>query len=113
ENIGFHPVSEPHVDRVPLAEQGWQVSPRAACSSDPQHRLHKQPVIRAAAAPIARFAEAMRLHLRPLGVGQDKSFHPKLESRYALDVNRNSQQTLERATSPPLHGPVLRSCSIA
>jgi hypothetical protein len=77
-----------------LAQALTEPSPRAACSSDPQHRLHKQPVIRAAAAPIARFAQAVRFHLRPLGVGQDKSFHPKLESRYALDVNRNFQQTL-------------------
>ncbi|MDH2400136.1 hypothetical protein QCM77_09270, partial [Bradyrhizobium sp. SSUT18] len=41
-----------------------------------------------------------RLHLRPLGVRQNESLHPKLlselESRTFQSVNPESQQTLER-----------------
>jgi hypothetical protein len=36
--------------------------------------------------------EPMRLHLRPLGVRQHESFHPKLESQSSLGWNPNSQQ---------------------
>ena len=36
----------------------------------------------------------MRLHLRPLGVAQYESFHPKLESQPSLRRNPDSQQTL-------------------
>jgi hypothetical protein len=38
----------------------------------------------------------MRLHLRPLGVSQNESVHPKLESQPSPDENPESQQTLER-----------------
>jgi N-acyl homoserine lactone hydrolase len=37
----------------------------------------------------------MRLHLRPLGVGQYESFHPKLESQPAIRWNPESQQALD------------------
>jgi hypothetical protein len=48
----------------------------------------------------------MRLHLRPLGVGQYESFHPKLESQPAIRWNPESQQALEqdrkvRRRTPP------------
>ena len=36
----------------------------------------------------------MRLHLRPLGVGQYESFHPKLKSQPAIRWNPESQQAL-------------------
>jgi hypothetical protein len=36
----------------------------------------------------------MRLHLRPLGVSQNESVHPKLESQPSPDENPESQQTL-------------------
>ena len=36
----------------------------------------------------------MRLHLRPLGVAQNESVHPKLESQSSLNENPESQQTL-------------------
>jgi signal transduction histidine kinase len=39
----------------------------------------------------------MRLHLRPLGVSQNESIHPKLESQPTLDENPESQQTLVQA----------------
>jgi hypothetical protein len=36
----------------------------------------------------------MRLHLRPLGVSQNESFHPKLESQPSSNENPESQQAL-------------------
>jgi hypothetical protein len=36
----------------------------------------------------------MRLHLRPLGVRQHESFHPKLESQPSQSGNPDSQQAL-------------------
>ena len=39
----------------------------------------------------------MRLHLRPLGVSQHKSFHPKLESQTSQKWNPESQQALDHA----------------
>ncbi|WP_247408879.1 hypothetical protein, partial [Bradyrhizobium sp. 76] len=56
-------------------------------------------VVLAAAARISRLAKTMRLHLRPLGVSQNESVHPKLESQPSPDENPESQQTLERAKS--------------
>src|SRR3546814_8013251 len=38
----------------------------------------------------------MRFHLRPLGVSQHKSFHPKLESQTSSTWNPKSQQALEQ-----------------
>jgi hypothetical protein len=56
----------------------------------------KQAVILAAAAGIARLAETKRLHLRPLGVSQNESVHPELESQSSSHENPESQQTLVR-----------------
>src|SRR3546814_5046517 len=49
----------------------------------------------------------MRFHLRPLGVSQHKSFHPKLESQTSSTWNPKSQQALVKsvdAVDPSLHG---------
>ena len=96
ENIGFHPVAIPLEDGVPMAERGRQVAPRAASSRNPQHCLYKATVIRAAAAGVRRLPQAMRLHLRPLGVRQHKPLHPALEPHHAQAVNPKSQQALVR-----------------
>ena len=45
---------------------------------------------------VRRLAQAMRFHLRPLGVGQYKAVHPKLESQSRLQWNPESQQTRAR-----------------
>jgi hypothetical protein len=37
----------------------------------------------------------VRLYLRPLGVRQNESVHPELESQTAADENPKSQQTLD------------------
>src|SRR3954471_411670 len=82
ENVGFYPIAIPLEDGVPMAEHGRQVAPGAAGSRDPQHRLDEAAVIRAAAAGVRRLPQAMRLHLRPLGVSQHKSVHRGLKARY-------------------------------
>jgi hypothetical protein len=43
---------------------------------------------------VRRLTQAMRLHLRPLGVCQYESIHPKLESQPSLRSNPDSQQSL-------------------
>jgi len=54
----------------------------------------KDRIPSADATAIARLAEAKRLHLRPLGVSQNESVHPQLESQPGPDENPKSQQTL-------------------
>jgi hypothetical protein len=94
-DICLHPVAEPREHAVPVAERARQIAPGTASAGDPQHRLHKQPVILAATPGIARLAKTQRLHLRPLGVRQYESVHPKLESQLRSGENPESQQTLE------------------
>src|SRR3546814_17876899 len=48
------------------------------------------------ASRVRRLSQAMRFHLRPLGVSQHKSFHPKLESQTSSTWNPKSQQALEQ-----------------
>jgi site-specific DNA recombinase len=81
-------------DRVPLPEEGRQVAPRAARADDPQHRFEEAPVVASAASRVRRLTQTMRRHLRPLGVRQDESVHPKLESRPSPKRNPESQQAL-------------------
>ena len=94
ENIGFDPITVAFEHRVPVAEQTRQVPPRAPRSRDPQDRLKETPIVPAATPGVARLAKTMRFHLRPLGVAQNESFHPKLESRQTLKGNPESQQAL-------------------
>ena len=67
--------------------KGRQIPPGTAGSGNPQHGLDKQSVVLAAAAGIARLAKTKRLHLRPLGVSQNESVHPQLESQPSPDEN--------------------------
>jgi hypothetical protein len=92
----LRPVAEAREYAVPVAQRGRQIPPGAAGSGDPQYRLNKSSVVLAAAAGIARLAQTKRLHFRPLGVSQNESVHPKLESQPSPDENPESQQTLAR-----------------
>ncbi len=94
ENIGFDPITVSLEDRVPVAEEGWQVTPWTPRARDPQYRLDEEPVVAAASSGVGRLAQAMRFHSRPLGVRQHESFHPKLESQSSSRWNPKSQQTL-------------------
>src|SRR3954465_10526126 len=49
--------------------------------------LDKQAVVLAASPRITGLAQTTRLHLRPLGVGQNEAVHPKLESQPSLNEN--------------------------
>src|SRR3954453_19026686 len=93
-DTGLRPVAEAREYAVPVAQQGRQITPRAAGSGDPQDRLNKSSVVLAAAAGVAPLAKTKRLHLRPLGVSQNESVHSKLESQSSTDENPKSQQTL-------------------
>jgi hypothetical protein len=77
-----------------MPECARQIAPRTAGASNPQHPLHEQTVVVAAAAGIALFAKTKGLHLRPLGVSQNESVHQKLESQPSSDENPKSQQPL-------------------
>src|SRR6185503_17160930 len=82
---------------VPFAKKGGQIAPRAPRPDHPQHCFNEQPIVLAASTRVRRLAQTMRLHLRPLGVSQNESFHPKLESQKSFPWNPESQQTLMQA----------------
>ena len=94
EHIGSDRIAETREDTVPLTEGGRQVAPRTARTGNPKHCFDKQPAVVATAPGIARFTQAQRLHLRPLGVAQNKSVHPELESQHTDLENPESLQTL-------------------
>ncbi len=95
KNISFYPIPVALEDRIPVAKLCRQITPGAAGARNPQNSFKKQPIIAATASRVARFAQTMRLHLRPLGLSQYESVHPKLESQPNKDGNPESQQTLE------------------
>src|ERR1700722_5107896 len=108
ENVGFDPVAVALENSVPVAEERWKITPRAARPHDPKDRFDEAAVIASAAPGVRWLTQTMRLHLRPLGVGQHESFHPKLESQPSFRGNPDSQQALEHvrklrrtAPSPP------------
>jgi hypothetical protein len=96
ENIGFDPIAVSLEDGVPTSEKGWKVTPRASRAHDPKHGLDEAAVVAAASTRVDWLTQAMRFHLRPLGVSQHESFHPKLESQTSQKWNPESQQALER-----------------
>src|SRR4051812_17412800 len=83
----LHPIAEAGEDAVPVSKRRRQIAPGTARARNPQHGFDKQAVVLAAAPRIARLAQATRFHLRPWGVGQKESIHPKLESQPSLDGN--------------------------
>jgi hypothetical protein len=108
--VSKHPVAKAGVCAAPVSEGGREIAPGATGADDPKNRLHKQPVVPAAAPWIARLAKTMRLHLRPLGVSQNESVHPKLESQPSPNENPESQQALGRLDWNLLFG--LRLCGL-
>src|SRR6516165_1417200 len=86
-DIRLRPVAEACEDTVPMAERDRQIAPGTSCACDPQHRFHKKSVVLAAAPWIAWLTQTMRLHLRPLGVSQNESFHPTLAQSSSTDEN--------------------------
>jgi hypothetical protein len=94
ENVGFDPVAVALEDRVPVAEERRKITPRASRPHDPKHRFDEAAVVASAAPGVRGLAKTMRFHLRPLGVSQYESLHPKLESQSSPRWNPDSQQAL-------------------
>src|SRR5215210_5042865 len=94
EDVSLHPVAEALEHGVPSAEKGRQITPRATRAGNPQNRLDEAPIVRATSSGVARLAQAMQLHLRPLGVSQNKSLHLLLETYQTCDGNPEPQQAL-------------------
>src|SRR3954462_15069026 len=69
----LHPIAEAGEDAVPVAKRRRQIAPWTARADHPQDGLDKQAIVLAAASGIARLAQTTRLHLRPLGVGQNEA----------------------------------------
>src|SRR5580700_5585833 len=100
ENVRLDPVAVALENSVPIAEERWKITPRASRPHDPKDRFDEAAVVASAAPGVRRLTQTMRLHLRPLGVCQYESFHPKLESQPSLRRNPDSQQTLGRHLRP-------------
>ena len=66
------PAIEPLKDTVPVAESFRQVAPRCSRASDPQHRLHEQSIVVAAAPRTPRPTRQQSFHSLPLLVRQLK-----------------------------------------
>src|SRR5260221_13514417 len=90
EDIRLHPIAISLEDGVPVPESGRQITPGASRSHDPQDRFDEASVVAAAASGVRRLAQTMRFHLRPLGVRQYISFHPKLESHPSHGGNQEA-----------------------
>jgi hypothetical protein len=90
KDIGPTPVAEAPKSCAPVPEQSRKIAPRTARPSDPQNSLDEQAVVTAAASGVGWLAQTMRFHLRPLGVSQYESIHPKLESHPSFIVNPHS-----------------------
>ena len=69
-DTGLDPVAKAFEDGVAFAKFFRQIAPGAACAHDPQHGLYKQTLVRASWPCIARLAQAVRGHQRPLPVAQ-------------------------------------------
>ena len=94
ENVRFDPVAVALENSVPVAEERRKITPGASRPHDPKDRFDEAAVVTSAAPGVRRLTQTMRLHLRPLGVRQHESFHPKLESQPSQSGNPDSQQAL-------------------
>src|SRR3984885_11760559 len=95
ENVRFDPVAVALENSVPVAKERRKIAPRASRPHNPKNRFDEAAVVASAAPGVRWLTQTMRLHLRPLGVRQHESFHPKLESQPSFRWNPDSQQALE------------------
>jgi hypothetical protein len=94
ENVRFDPVAVALENSVPVAKERRKIAPRASRPHNPKNRFDEAAVVASAAPGVRWLTQTMRLHLRPLGVRQHESFHPKLESQPSFRGNPDSQQAL-------------------
>jgi hypothetical protein len=104
ENVRFDPVAVALENSVPVAKERRKIAPRASRPHNPKNRFDEAAVVASAAPGVRWLTQTMRLHLRPLGVRQHESFHPKLESQPSFRWNPDSQQALERHLMQELRG---------
>src|SRR6202162_2620002 len=96
ENVRLDPVAVALENSVPVAEERRKITPGASRPHDPKYRFDAAAAVASAAPGVRRLTQTMRLHLRPLGVCQYESFHPKPESQPSRGWNPDSQQALDR-----------------
>src|ERR1700693_2585010 len=96
ENVRLDPVAVALENSVPVAEERRKITPGASRPHDPKYRFDAAAAVASAAPGVRRLTQTMRLHLRPLGVCQYESFHPKPESQPSRGWNPDSQQALEQ-----------------
>jgi hypothetical protein len=101
ENVRFDPVAVALENGVPVAEERRKVTPWASRPHDPNDRFDEAAVVASTASGVRRLTQTMRLHLRPLGVSQYESFHPKPDLQPSLRWNPDSQQALVRHPPGP------------
>ena len=88
-DTGLDPAAKALEDGVAFAESFGPIAPEAACAHDPQRGLYKQTLVRVSWPCIARFAQAVRGHQRPLPVAQYSFFHGGIAAQ-----EEDSQQAL-------------------
>src|ERR1700720_160251 len=100
ENARLDPVAVALENSVPIAKERRKITPRTSRPHDSKDTFHKAAVVASASSGVRRLTQTMRLHLRPLGVCQYESFHPKLESQPTHRGNPDSQQALDDLRAP-------------
>ncbi len=83
KHIGTMQIAELTECRAPVPKMLGQITTRRAYAYDPKNSLNEKPFITAATSEIDWLAQTIRLHLRPMGVSQNKTVHQKLESHQA------------------------------
>lgn len=66
------PVGKASIHVIPMAQGGWQISPRRTGRSDPQQRIQKTPHV---PTPTAFEGRKMRFDARPCIVAQSVACH--------------------------------------
>lgn|GEM_PF-3938670 len=87
EHVGPTPIAEAAECSAPVSKMLGEITPRRTGPHDPKNSFDEKSIVAAATPGIAWLPKAMRLHLRPLGVCQNKTIHQKLESHQAIRVN--------------------------
>ena len=93
-NAFTRPSSEAHVDAVPITELGRQIAPRRARSQNPQHAIHKQPIVPACPPFVAFLARHQLLNTHPLSVREFAPNQDRLLQFAILNHIRESEGIL-------------------
>ncbi|KPN64013.1 hypothetical protein AKJ29_15225 [Aliiroseovarius crassostreae] len=72
KSVSLDPAAKPLEHRIPIAKITRRVTPLRTGSNHPKDGLHEQTRVAPGLAGVCRFAKAMRLNDRPLGVVQSE-----------------------------------------